>query len=246
MISFFDELRLFRKRIVEVLTEIKLTQRDKDFFHETFVPNATYSPWKTDQEFFTLYNLIKERTLVDIYRAWQLWNLVIQVNHLKGDVLEVGVWKGGTAAIIGRAAAGIGKAYFADTFEGVVKTGEFDTYYKGGEHAYKEVSEVEQLLNENGVNNCRVLKGIFPDDFSDEFKNSLFRFCHIDVDVYQSGLEIFNYIWPKLIVGGVIVFDDYGFLGCEGITRLVNGLKIENGIVNYNLSGQAVIIKCGS
>jgi O-methyltransferase len=246
MISFFDELRHFRKRIIEVLTEIKLTQRDKDFFHETFVPNATYSPWRTDHEFIEIYSLVRERTLVDIYRCWQLWNLMKQVNHLKGDVLEVGVWKGGTAVIIGRAAGGNGKAYFADTFEGVVKTGEFDTFYKGGEHAYTEISEVERLLYANGVNNCNVLKGIFPDDFISNFHDSYFRFCHIDVDVYQSGLEIFNFIWPKLVVGGIIVFDDYGFLGCEGITRLVNGLKIESGIVNYNLSGQAVIIKCES
>ena len=28
-------------------------------------------------------------------------------------------------------------------------------------------------------------------------------------------------LWPKLAKGGIVIFDDYGFIGCE-VTKLVN------------------------
>ena len=49
-----------------------------------------------------------------------------------------------------------------------------------------------------------------------------FRFCHLDVDVYQSAAEAVEWIWSRLVTGGLIVFDDYGLKGCEGVTRFVN------------------------
>jgi O-methyltransferase len=49
-----------------------------------------------------------------------------------------------------------------------------------------------------------------------------FRFCHIDVDVYQSAKDIVTWLWPRLAIGGIIVFDDYGFPYSQGITTLVD------------------------
>lgn len=244
MNEFLNELRLFRKKIINDLIQIKLSQRHKDFFHQTIVPNATYSPWKTDREFLETFNVAKKNTLVDIYRAYNLWSLVKQTNQLEGSILEVGVWKGGTACIIAKAAIGNSKIFLADTFQGVVKTGLNDTYYKGGEHSDSGEDEVKELLNGLGLDNYEILTGIFPDDFKGDYDDTKFRFCHIDVDVYQSALDIFNFVWSRLIIGGIVVFDDYGFLGCEGVTKLVNELIIENGIKMYNINGHAVIIKC--
>ena len=41
-----------------------------------------------------------------------------------------------------------------------------------------------------------------------------FRFCDIDVDVFQSAKDILDWIWPRMVIGGVVVYDDYGFKGC--------------------------------
>jgi O-methyltransferase len=45
-------------------------------------------------------------------------------------------------------------------------------------------------------------------------------------------------------VGGVIVYDDYGFYGCEGVTALgTEEIERSNRLFLHNLSGQAFLIK---
>jgi O-methyltransferase len=245
MNDFTTELRLFRNKIISSLKDIKLTQNNPRYFHETIIPRTTYSPWITDSSFQVVYRMASPNTLVDVYRCYNLWDLVKQTNHLQGDLLEVGVWNGGTSSIIGVASNNTGKLYAADTFEGVVKAGENDTWYKGGEHADAKKDEVDRLLKSASIADYEILKGIFPEDFEQRLNDVKIKFCHIDVDVYQSTKDIFNFVWPRLVVNGVVVFDDYGFLGCEGITKFVDELDIQEGIKMYNLNGQAVIVRCG-
>jgi O-methyltransferase len=55
------------------------------------------------------------------------------LNNIQGSILEVGVWRGGTGAILAKGAEANGKRVFlADTFEGAVKAGSKDTPYIGG------------------------------------------------------------------------------------------------------------------
>lgn len=243
MQEFLHELLQFRKKIIKSLIDIKLTQYNPSYYHETIVPNATYSPWKSNAQFQEVYEVASALTLIDEYRAFNLWDLVSQTNHLHGNILEVGVWRGGTACLIARASLNNGTVYLADTFEGVVKTGENDSFYKGGEHADTSEYDVIKGLNKLGVKNWKILKGVFPDEHAEQVKDLKFRFCHIDVDVYQSAKDVFEYVWPRLTIGGIVIFDDYGFLRCEGVTKLIDELSLKNGVKMYNLNGQAVIIK---
>jgi O-methyltransferase len=44
--------------------------------------------------------------------------------------------------------------------------------------------------------------------------------------------------------GSILVFDDYGFSTCKGITRLVNELRSSGDwIYIYNLNKHAILIK---
>jgi O-methyltransferase len=63
------------------------------------------------------------------------------------------------------------------------------------------------------------------------------------VDTYLSAKEIFEYVWPRLVIGGIIIFDDYGFWTCEGVTKYFNALSPENGRKVHNLNGHGIIIK---
>jgi O-methyltransferase len=48
----------------------------------------------------------------------------------------------------------------------------------------------------------------------------------------------------RLVTGGFVVFDDYGFKGCEGVTRFVNEQRLKpDRLVLHNLSGHAIAIK---
>jgi O-methyltransferase len=187
-----------------------------------------------------LYEHVKEHTLVDIYRGYELWTATKQAPN--GAILEVGVWRGGTGAIL--AAAGYGKTvYLADTFCGVVKAGASDTRYRGGEHADASKEAVRGLLRGLGLSNAIILEGIFPDQTGGQVAGSI-ALLHCDVDVYESTRDIVLWALPRMPHSGILIFDDYGFDGCEGVTRFVNELRAEPGLFFiYNLNGHAIFVK---
>ncbi|MEO8567953.1 MAG: TylF/MycF/NovP-related O-methyltransferase [Ginsengibacter sp.] len=209
------------------------------------LPKATYSPWLQDKEFMAIYEISKHNTLVDIYRCYELWNLIKQTNKLKGDVIEVGVYKGGTGSLLASAVSKEATVFLCDTFSGVVKAGAKDNRYIGGEHADTSTEIVTGLFNKLNLSNFSILKGIFPEESALPIESKKFRFCHIDVDVYQSAKDIFDWVWQRMEKGGVVVFDDYGFAACEGITDLVNNelAPRKDLIMLHNLNGHAVLIK---
>ncbi|HEX8357247.1 MAG TPA: TylF/MycF/NovP-related O-methyltransferase [Segetibacter sp.] len=222
-----------------------------DFYYSTPVTTANYAPWYADEEFLRAYKEIKGFTLVDIYKCYELWQLTEQVISLDDTVsfLEVGVWRGGTASIIAKKISLLhakSKLYLADTFSGVAGASEKDNYYVGGEHSDTSQELVEDFLKQKiGQCSYTILKGIFPEETGDRISTSeIFGFCHIDVDVYLSAKKIIEWVFGKLIIGGVIVFDDYGFHTCAGVTRLVEEQrKMQDRLIVHNLNGHAIMIK---
>ena len=243
--KFAKALQDERDQIIDILRQTFFIRLDDGVPHKQVIPYATYAPWEGDQDFKSVYELIKGNTLVDIYRCYELWTMVKDLDRVDGDILEVGVWRGGTGAVFCKAAEGNSntKIYLADTFTGVVKATADDTVYRGGEHADTSEKIVMDLLQIVNAKNYQILKGIFPDDFIATISIEKIKLCHIDVDTYQSAKDIFEYAWPRLTIGGVIVFDDYGFWTCEGITKYFNALDLKKGRKIHNLNGHGIIIK---
>ena len=181
-----------------------------DILHSRVLPFATYSPWLNDAKFLDIYEQIRSHTLVDIYRCYELWCLGQQGRTVTGDILEVGVWRGGTGVLLAKSAESCNKTiYLADTFTGVVKAGQNDTNYKGGEHSDTSRQIVETLISTTNVPNTRLLVGVFPDDTAHSVEGSL-ALLHIDVDVFESANSILRWAMPRLSPGAVVIFDDYG------------------------------------
>lgn len=236
----------YKKRGYQIVLR-KYKLMDGDFPQSVVLPRATYSPWIKDWEFQEIFRKVKNHTLVDIYRCYELWQLCIGQGKLDGDYIEIGVWRGGTGAIIAQAAQKYStnsKAYLCDTFQGVVKAGENDNKYINGEHSDTSEQTVQSLIEELKINNVTILKGMFPDDTGHIVENKKFKLCHIDVDVFEGAKEISEWVWGKLIVGGCIVYDDYGFSGTQGVTKYVESQRGKSDrIVLHNLNGHGVIIK---
>lgn len=211
------------------------------------LPQAQYSPWLGDEDFVRVFKKVESNTFVDVYRCFELWQLVQQVGTTFGDILEVGVWRGGSGALLAAAAEmhSAGKRVFlCDTFSGVVKASVRDPLYKGGEHANTSVDIVAKLLADVGAENVSIYEGVFPDQTGECLASSVFSLVHIDVDVYDSAHDIMEFVWPRLSVGGIVVFDDYGFLRCGGIARLVDGYRSHlDKLVIHNLNGHGLVIK---
>lgn len=241
--DFVDILRAERRDLLNRLRETRLSTLKEGYSQAQVVPYATYAPWLDDQAFQRLFNLVKGSTLVDVYRCFELFSLARQVTNVPGALVEVGVWRGGTAVLLG-AGAPTKALHLFDTFSGVPKAeAEHDTLYNGGEHADASVTGVEALLAQAGLT-AQAHTGIFPDDTRDHLPDVV-ALAHIDVDTYRSARECHEAIWPRLSVGGVLVFDDYGFFGCEGVTRAAQEIQAItiDGFFIHNLNGHAVFIK---
>lgn len=226
-------------------------QKFPGIIHQKIFPRATYSPWINDIKFQSAYQIAKNYTLIDEYRMYELYQLALQAAKLNGDFLEVGVWRGGSSAMIQSAIKNLdskNRFYIADTFKGVVKAGSvYDTKYKGGEHNDAKISDVKRLFKQIKLSEPKILVGIFPDEYKTlDIKKIVF--VHCDVDAYESTKDIIEWCIPKMVKGGVIVLDDYGFSSCEGVTSYVNFIAQDlllrkNFRFIYNLNGHAILIK---
>lgn len=213
-----------------------------EMVHHRVLPFATYSPWLSDSQFQEASQKVQGHTLVDPYRRHELWSLAKQSRKVPGCILEVGVWRGGTGALMA-AAAPEKLVHLADTFEGVVKAGERDPGYKGGEHADTSERIVEELLASMGISNARLHRGMFPEDTGGQVEGPV-ALLHCDVDVYESAKGVVEWCLPRLSSGGVMVFDDYGFHGCEGVARYCSELAGHPGLIfAHNLNGHAIFFK---
>ena len=156
------------EKMYEVYDAIRMQEpwryEGSNLLQRRILPNATLAPWLNDSNFLSIYEKIKGHTLVDIYRCYELWVLAKQSIKVDGSILEVGVWRGGTGAIIAEATKSSNKKIFlADTFKGVVKAGVNDTAYKGGEHSDTSLSIVSELISTLCLKKVRLLEGVFPE-----------------------------------------------------------------------------------
>ena len=215
--------------------------------HEMAYPVSTYAPWQVDPGFRRVHRAVRKNTLVDVWRCHELWSLVGELRDVPGAIIEVGVWRGGTGALIAACAADLDiddTVYLCDTWEGVVKTAAVDTYYRDGKHDDTSLEIVQQLLDQLNLTNVDCLQGIFPDDTGDKIADKTFRLCHIDVDVYRSAKDVLEWVWPRLSPHGVVVFDDYGFPACPGVTQLVDELRmLDDRLVLHNINGHGIVVK---
>lgn len=237
------------RRLERILRRGRLSGPQTLYSHELVVPmTSTYAPWHDDRAFRRVYDAVNGSTFVDQYKCYELWELLGQLSDVPGDILEVGVWRGGTGVLLARRASELGmdaRVHLADTFAGVAKAGTEDPWYKGGEHADTTPEIVLALAAKEGVE-VDLLIGMFPDDTSDQVKDRTFRFVHIDVDVYNSARETLEWAWSRLSVGGVVVWDDYGAFECEGVATLGRELfaaKIAGVRLVHNLNGHLLMIK---
>ena len=219
--------------------------------HGPIEVRSYYSPWNVDDEFLFIWEKVRTRTMVDFMRLYELWTLTEQVSKLdSGVVIEVGVRKGGSGCLMAHRAESLGipgPFYLCDNFEGLVKLGEKDTFHREGKFAVVP-AHVFDLIEEMSLEDyVKVLAGTFPDETAHIIYEPNVRLCHIDVDIYQSAKDVAEWVWPRLVLGGVVVYDDYGFKECSGVTELVNEqMDKPDRIVLYNLNGHAIVIKIGT
>lgn len=156
-------------------------------------------------------------TLLDINRINVIMSCLVQTRHLDGEVAEVGVYKGGVAYYINKLSHGK-KVYLFDTFDGIPMKSQFDRHEIGdfNDTSFEEVSEYFV-----GYDNVKLVKGLFPTSAEGIVgSEDKFSFVHLDADQYESTLNSLNYFYNRMVVGGIILCDDYRFL--KGVDEAID------------------------
>lgn len=129
-----------------------------------------------------------------------------------GDFWECGIYKGGSAFMLGEVIcqSGVPRAlHLFDTFEGLPPTGpEDDISLVPGQFDRTSLKQVQEDLA--AYDFAVFHKGLIPETFAGLEDHSIL-FAHVDVDLYQSTKDCLEFIFPRLIHGGVILVDDYHF-----------------------------------
>jgi O-methyltransferase len=163
-----------------------------------------------------------------------------------GDIIEVGVYKGGT---LYRLAAHIAKHHRkefkyrrligVDTFEGhpyINPDKDPSHHYKG---RFSDASYEAVCLALKPFPFVRILKGECSEAFSSLNSSQQFCLAHLDVDIYDSCVQSIEYVYPRLSPGGVMIFDEYqGYGQKEFIDRYFEDKPVTMQLRTGRLTGK--------
>jgi O-methyltransferase len=221
-----------------------LTVKESEYYTQWSAPCPLFSPWVGHPDFQKLYEGIAAHTMVSADRCYTLASFAIYASHLEGAFAECGVYRGGTALLLSRILKDKNKVLrLFDSFEGLpVVNKEKDVWFSKGQFAATSAAAVEELLSEfRGMIDIRC--GWIPETFSG-LENERYAFAHLDVDLYQSALDCCAYFYPRLVPGGVLLFDEYAFAAARGEKDAVDEFfadKRESAITFP--TGQAIVLK---
>jgi O-methyltransferase len=143
--------------------------------------------------------------LIDDNEAYQIFMAVKQTGKIKGELAEVGVYKGGSAKLI-RESDREKKLHLFDTFDGLPEVGEIDKpFFHEGQFA-ASLEDVKTYLK--SCKDVYFYKGLFPLT-AKPVENKIFSFVHLDVDTYESTTSCLQFFYPRMNRGGIIISHDY-------------------------------------
>lgn len=170
----------------------------------------------------------------------------INKKNLKGNVAELGVYKGKFARFINLYFKER-KLYLFDTFEGFDER-DVDTEMKkgfsSGSQNFSDTSVNSVLKLMPHVKNCIPVKGFFPEsaaNIKDEFV-----FVSLDADLYDPIYAGLKFFYPSLAAGGYIFIHDFNNDDYPGVRRAVERFCAEEQISFVPIpdsAGSAIICK---
>ena len=154
----------------------------------------------------------------------------IERDRIEGDVVEIGVWKGGSMLAMMKAHEYLKTSprnfYLYDTFEGMTPEGPHDVDFRGRSatsqlhhpeiHCTVRLDEVKHVIQTN----CSISDTQIHYQVGDIMNNTIIperiACLRLDTDWYESTRHELETFYPKVVSGGWVMIDDYGhWLGCK-------------------------------
>jgi hypothetical protein len=171
----------------------------------------------------------------------------IEKHNIPGDVVECGVWKGGSMLAIADTLKEYNnqsrKLFLYDTFEGMPPPTEADVSHDNLEAAellqrdenkeknlvwaYSTLDEVKKTMSLSGypTEKIQYIKGKVEDTIPQQVPEEI-ALLRLDTDWYESTRHELIHLFPRLVKGGILIIDDYGYW--KGARRAVDEYFEEN------------------
>jgi hypothetical protein len=217
---------------------MKFTQRIKKLLkNEQSVSDDTLKDVSAEE--MALLNKVRPFTMTSPARCLALMRAVDYLTkyHIPGDFVECGVWKGGSSMIMAEKLKSMGQTktqlYLYDTYEGMSEPTLMDKSIDGRSAdeqlaaankdeatsvwCYSTLEEVEQNVLSTGypAANLHFVKGKVEDTIPQTMPDKI-ALLRLDTDWYESTKHELIHLFPRLVVGGILIIDDYGhWEGCR-------------------------------
>lgn len=204
-----------------------------------------------DRAFFPILEKCHALSMTSMEAKYALYGAVNYVidSDVPGDLVECGVWKGGSCLLMAETMVGRGKTdrriYLYDTFAGMPEPEDVDVRASTGakahakwralqrddhnEWCYSPLDEVKANLAQTDYPQDQfvfvpgkveeTIPGRIPD------KIAILR---LDTDWYESTRHELVHLFPRISRGGILIIDDYGAF--DGSRRAVDEYLEEKGI----------------
>lgn len=176
-------------------------------------------------------------------------------SHLPGDFAEFGVNRGFMSSAImqmldwdqtGR------RFYLLDTFSGIDEryindddraVGVLERNKRDIDSGFYTFDLQAVRANYSEWRNAVIIPGAVPDTLA-IIDSDCFAFAHIDMNCAVPEVAAAEYIWPRLVLGGVILLDDYAYSGYRSQKLAMDAFAISKAVQVLSLpTGQGLIIK---
>ena len=196
---------------------------------------TTSLPIEADKEILKFIDISSKFSMTGPQRMYLLSQAILNAkeNKLEGDFVECGVWRGGNILLykLLNDFYGLNKTIFAyDTFEGMTTPEDIDIDYKGNSskkelltnkksediiniHCYSTIDSVKKnILKHSKLENINFIIGAVEKSLLLE-KNlpKKISVLRLDTDWYASTKIELEILYPRLVQGGVLIIDDYGY-----------------------------------
>jgi O-methyltransferase len=150
--------------------------------------------------------------------------------EIPGSFVECGVWRGGSMMAVALTLQRLGVTdrdlYLFDTFRGMTVPTEVDVDFGGSVYLDEAgfdsvpVHEVEAVLATTRYDpgHLHFIQGRVEETLPDRAPSEI-ALLRLDTDWYESTRHELVHLYPRLVVGGVVIIDDYGhFRGARKAT----------------------------
>jgi hypothetical protein len=156
-------------------------------------------------------------------------------SRLEGDFVECGVGFGMTSSVVMNY-IDTPKFWLIDAWGGEVPLDEGEIV-----HRYATADQARAVFSD--LPQAQVVHGVVP-SILDTVTIERVSYLHVDMNSWQADLAAIEHFWPRLVIGAIVIIDDFGFGGFEKTREAMDDFAARNGTaVLYSPIGPGMIVK---